>query len=147
MTAIENPSKHLNYLQQCLSSAKKPLGLFLGAGCPMAIPVPGDSSLPLIPDIAGISTSVRNELAKDNDCRPLLEKVEKHFKEDDHTNPTVEDMLTHIRALRAVAGKTEVRGFSAEMLDKLDERICALIHGVVDKRLPDPETPYHHIAY
>ena len=54
MTATENPSRHLNYLQQCLSNDKKPLGLFLGAGCPMAIRANGDCSSPLIPDVAGI---------------------------------------------------------------------------------------------
>jgi len=32
MTYFEEPTKHIGYLQQCLSSDKKPLGLFLGAG-------------------------------------------------------------------------------------------------------------------
>jgi hypothetical protein len=58
----------------------------------------------------------------------------------------VEDMLTHIRALRAVAGRDEVRGLSAENLDKLDDAICQIIHGVADKMLPTSETPYHHTA-
>jgi hypothetical protein len=55
-------------------------------------------------------------------------------------------MLTHIRALRVVAGKDEVRGLSAEQLDQLDDRICHLINGVADKMLPNAETPYHQIA-
>ena len=62
MTAIENPTRHLGYLQQCLSSGKKPLGLFFGAGCPMAIRPDGDGNPPLIPDIAGITAIVREEL-------------------------------------------------------------------------------------
>lgn len=146
MTTTENPNRHLGYLQQCLSSDKKPLGLFLGAGCPMAIRLDGDKKPPLIPDIAGITEIVRNELAKCEDCGPLLKTVEEHFQEDGHDSTTVEDMLTHIRALRTVAGKAEVRGLSAEKLDKLDEAICHLIHKIADKRLPNVETPFHRIA-
>lgn len=146
MATIENPESHLSYLQQCLSSNKRPLGLFFGAGCPVAIKVGADGGTPLIPDILGITQSVRDVLAMANDCRPLLKAVEGHFQEDGRDDPTVEDMLTHIRALRAVAGTAEVRGLSAEQLDKLDETICTLIYKVADKPLPDSETPYHRVA-
>lgn len=142
----ENPSRHLNYLQQCLSSDKKPISFFLGAGCPMAIGVGADGKSPLIPDIAGITKMVRDDLAKCKDCGPLLKIVEEHFKKDGRNDTTVEDMLTHIRALRAVAGKDEVRGLSAKQLDKLDDNICQFIHQVADKTLPNAETPYHRIA-
>ena len=146
MTKIEEPRRQLHYLQQCLSSNKKPLGLFLGAGCPMAIRVGADGKSPLIPDIAGLSEIVRDELAKCKDCGPLLKTVEDHFKTDGRSDTNVEDILTHIRALRAVAGKDEVRGLSADNLDQLDDKICQLIHHVADKTLPNAETPYHCIA-
>jgi hypothetical protein len=45
MTKIADPSRQLNYLQQCLSSDKEPLGLFLGAGCPMAVRVGVDGKV------------------------------------------------------------------------------------------------------
>lgn len=146
MTTIEDPTKHLSYIQQCLSSDKKPLGVFLGAGCPMAIRVGADGKEPLIPDIAGITEIVRDKLTKSEDCGPLINVVERHFKEDERDDTTVEEMLTHIRALRAVAGKVDVRGLSAKQLDKLDETICGLIHEVADRTLPNAETPYHRIA-
>ena len=146
MTMIEDPRRQLSYLQQCLSSDKKPLGLFLGAGCPMAIRLDGDEKRPLIPDVAGITLIVRDDLAKRPDCEPLLKIVEEHFAKDGRDTPTMEDMLTHIRALRAVAGKDEVRGLTAENLDKLDDAICQLINRVTDKMLPDSETPYHRTA-
>lgn len=142
----ENPNRCLGYLQQCLSSDKKPLGIFIGAGCPMAIKAGTGGTSPLIPDIAGITTLIRAELAKSKDCDPILKIVEEHFKKDGRDNTTVEDMLTHVRALRAVAGKDEVRGLSAEQLDQLDDRICQVIHQVADKTLPNAETPYHRIA-
>jgi hypothetical protein len=146
MAMIEDPRRQLSYLQQCLSSDKKPLGLFLGAGCPMAIWMDGGNKTPLIPDIAGITKIVRDKLAGQENCGPILGKVEAHFQEDGRDNVTVEDMLSHVRALRAVAGKATVRGLSAEELDKLDETICTLIHEVADKLLPNLETPYHRIA-
>jgi SIR2-like domain len=104
------------------------------------------SKTPLIPDIAGITKIVRDKLAAKEHYGLILGTVDAHFQEDGRDSVTVEDMLTHVRALRAVAGKAKVRGLSAEELDKLDETICALIHEVADKLLPNLETPYHRIA-
>lgn len=148
MPMIQDPSRQLSYLQQCLSSNKKPLGVFLGAGCPMSIRVGGaeGNRAPLIPDIAGLTRMVREKLIEDPAINPLLKTVEQHFEKDERANPTVEDMLTHIRALRAVAGKDTVRGLSADNLDKLDDTICECIHEIADKMLPSVETPYHHTA-
>lgn len=145
-TMVEDPHRQLSYLQQCLSSDKKPLGIFMGAGCPMAIHLDGDRQRPLIPDVAGITTIVRGELEKNPDCAPLLKAVEEHFARDERDIPTIEDMLTHIRALRAVVGKDNVRGLTAENLDNLDDAICQSIHRLADKRLPSFDTPYHHVA-
>ena len=146
MNYIQDPKRQVGYLQQCLSSDKKPLGLFLGAGCPLAVKVGADGKTPLIPDIAGITQVVRDELSKCKDCGPLIGIVESHFAKDGRKDTTVEDMLTHIRALRAVAGKDDVRGLSAEKLDKLDDTICQLIHRLADQSLPNTSTPYHRIA-
>ncbi|MBI5885284.1 MAG: SIR2 family protein [Deltaproteobacteria bacterium] len=145
MSYVQDPHKQIGYLQQCLSSDKKPLGLFMGAGCPMAIKPDGGNGLPLIPDIAGITKVVRNQLSTSEAHKTILETVEGHFKKDDRNDMNVEDMLSHIRALRAVAGKDKVRDLSAEELDKLDKEVCELILKLVDKVLPI-ETPYHRIA-
>lgn len=144
--STQDPSRQVNYLQQCLSTDKKPLGFFLGAGCPVAVTVGADVKSPLIPDIAGITKMVRDDLSNCKGCAPLLKIVEAHFVKDGRNDTTIEDILTHIRALRAVAGNDEVRGLSAKKLDKLDEEICQLIHKVVDKTLPHSATPYHRIA-
>lgn len=143
---IQDPNRQISYLQQCLSTDKKPLGIFLGAGCPMAIRVGAEGKTPLIPDVSGMTRIVRDGLTKCEICRPLLEIVEEHFEKDGLEEPNLENMLTHIRSLRIVAGKDEVRGLSAENLNKLDENICKLIHQVVDKNLPNFDTPYHSIA-
>ena len=146
MNHTQDPHRQVGYLQQCLSSDKKPLGLFLGAGCPMAIRPDGDDKPPLIPDIAGITQKVREGLTKCKECAPLLKIVEGHFKTDGHENTNVEDMLSHIRALHAVAGKDKVRDLCSTDLDKLDNKICGLIHELVDKSLPNSQTPFHYIA-
>jgi hypothetical protein len=146
MSHFHDPSKQVGYLQQCLSSDKKPLGLFLGAGCPVAIISEDGKKTSLIPDIAGITKVIRETLRKCKECSPLLKIVENHFKTDGRNDTNVEDILSHIRALRAVAGKDKVRELSAENLDKLDEKICNLIHELADKSLPNTQTPYHRIA-
>lgn len=146
MKVTEDPKRHLNYLQQCMSSNKKPLGLFLGAGCPMAIRLDEDGNPPLIPDIAGITKIARDALSQRDDLAPFLELIDQHFAQDGREDTTVEDMLTHIRALHAVAGRAAVRGLSAKQLDDLDKAICDLIHNVADKDLPSLATPYHSVA-
>jgi hypothetical protein len=146
MSDFHDPNKQVGYLQQCLSSDKKPLGLFLGAGCPVAIISEDGKKTPLIPDIAGITKVIRETLEKCKECSPLLKIVENHFKTDGRNDTNVEDMLSHIRALRAVVGKDKVRELSAENLDKLDEKICNIIHELADKSLPNTQTPYHRIA-
>jgi hypothetical protein len=146
MNYFEDPYKQIGYLQQCLSSDKKPLGIFLGAGCPMAIRPGGEGSPPLIPDIAGITMAVHERLSECKDWGPLLKIVEDHFQKDDRTDANVEDILSHIRTLRIVAGNDTVRGLSAANLDTLDETICQIIHDLADKALPDYETPYHRVA-
>jgi hypothetical protein len=112
----------------------------------MSIKVGDDKKSPLIPDIDGITKVVRASLAGSKDCGPLFKILEKHFEKDGRNNATVEDMLTHVRSLRAVAGKEEARGLSAVDLDKLDKEICEIIYKVSDKSLPDSGTPYHCIS-
>lgn len=146
MTSIENPDRQLSFLQQCLSSNKRPLGLFIGAGCPKSIIPDTEEDRPLIPDIAGMSAIVRDKLSRDEEFASLLSTVEEHFRNDGRDVGNVEEMLTHIRALRVVAGKAEVRGLSSEHLDKLDNAICDLIYEVVDKQLPNLTTAYHSLA-
>jgi len=146
MKHVHNPFKQIGYLQQCLSSDKKPLGLFLGAGCPMAIKTDAEKIVPLIPDITGMTEVVRTSLFKDPKCAPHLTIINQHFSKDGRENVNVEDMLSHIRALRVVAGKEGARGLKEVDLDKLDSKICQTIQELADKVLPKTGTPYHHVA-
>lgn len=139
-------TRQVNNLQQCLSNDKKPLGLFIGAGCPMAIRTAPDNK-PLIPDIAGITNHIRKELQTCPECGPSWQTVEQHLEADGLTQPTVEHLLTHIRALRAVAGNGDARGLSKHQLDELDRRLCNRIQQIVSNSLPSMTTPYHDVAH
>jgi len=112
----------------------------------MAIKVGSDKGQPLIPDIDGITKAVHDALANCEECSPLLKILDDNFSKDGRSDVNVEQMLSHIRALRAVAGNDLVRGLSAADLDKLDEKVCETIHELADKTLPSTETPYHRVA-
>ena len=142
--AREDPTPQVSFLQQCLSGDKKPIGLFLGAGCPMS--VKDENNDPLIPDIAGITDCVYQHLKECKKYRAILETAENHLKKDGNCNPSVEDLLSHVRSLRAVAGSDRVRDLTAHELDTIDHEICSLIHQTVDKELPSDQTPYHRVA-
>jgi hypothetical protein len=140
------PSLQLNYLYQCLSQNKRPIGFFLSAGCPVSIKIEvKEKSSPLIPDIAGLTEIVCTQLA----ASPLKEKfkiIQSHLKEDGNTKPNIEEILTHIRSLQQVAGNKEIRGIKSVDLAALDTKICAAIVDIVRKDLPESNTPYHQLS-
>lgn len=147
MNFYHEPFQQISLLQQCLSQDKKPLGLFLGAGCPLSIKIEkGGKILPLIPDIAGITEIVKEKLSKSKDKSEQYKKLNDHFVKDGNKSPNVEEMLSHIRSLRTVVGKGTVRGLAAKELDMLDFEICRIIHELADKSLPSSKTPYHQLA-
>ena len=150
MTASpEDPTAHVELLHQCLAGDKKPIGFLLGAGCPVVIRVPnaaGDSDEPLIPDVATLTKKVRECIESSSELSAPFACVEKHLRDDQSGKATVEDMLTHIRSLAAVAGQGEVRGLTAQQLSLLDKCICDVVHDLVDQELPARDTPYHSVA-
>jgi SIR2-like domain len=141
-----DPSSHANYLRQCLSHDKRPLGLLLGAGCPMAVRVRragGDE--PLIPDIAGITKLVATKFVS-SPAKPFYDLVHSHFKTDGLPPPNVEQLLSHVRSLRQVSGKESVRGLTSKELDEVDSEICKILGEACTVNLPDTITPYHLLA-
>lgn len=145
----EDPSVHIDFLYQCLAGDKKPIGLLLGAGCPVAIRVctaDRKDQEPLVPAVAQLTRMVADRLRDSDAQKASFELIVQHLGQDQNATTTVEDMLTHIRSLAAVAGNDEVRGLTADQLSSLDDYICDVIHEVVDRRLPARDTPYHSFA-
>lgn len=135
--------RQIGYIQQALSQNRKPLGIFLGAGCPLAIRIGSD---PLIPDVAGLTKIVTDKL-KGNGSQSFCDKLISQMKEEDGlANPNIEDILSQVRGLKQVAGKGKVRDFVKQNLEDLDNEICKQISGVVNKELPNKDSPYHNLA-
>jgi hypothetical protein len=146
MKQYHDPIRQLNYLQQSLSQANNPIGLFLSAGCPLAVKnQENKKNEPLIPDIAGLTKAIHNELCNSK-YKSLFEKIIEHFETDEHPEPNIEDILSHIRALYQVAGKGKVRGLTADELISLDDEISRKVVEIVKKSLPNKDTPYHKAA-
>ena len=150
MTAnTADPTTQVNLLQQCLAGNKKPIGFLLGAGCPVAIRVRDTTEgpdRPLIPDVATLTQKVRECIESSSELSAPFACIEEHLRQDQSGQATVEDMLTHIRSLAAVAGQEEVRGLTAQQLSLLDNGICGVIHDLVGQELPTRDTPYHSVA-
>ena len=145
----DDPTDHVALLHQCLAGDKKPIGFFLGAGCPLAVRIAdgsGAARIPLIPDVNHLTDKVRRSIGCSSELRSPFKSVEEQLILDQDHRANIEDILTHIRTLAAVAGHGDVRGLTGSQLALLDEFICQVIHDVVDKELPDRETPYHNVS-
>ena len=139
-----DPIKQVNYIQQVLCQAKKPLGFFLSAGCTLA--VKNKDNTPIIPDIEGLTKVVIDQLNKKEEDKKNLDIILKHFKTDGKESVNIEDILSHIRALRQVAGKEKVRDLKFEELDQLDTKICNVIVEIMKKEFSHGDTPYHKLS-
>lgn len=150
MSVKHDAYRQIGYIQQALSQNKKPIGIFLGAGCPLSIQIQqedGKSTLPLIPDVAGLTEIIAERLKGKEGSSSDFEKLVLQLKEDQpEKSPNIEDILSHLRSLRQIAGNGTVREFVATQLDNLDEHICQIISSEVNKELPSKESPYHNLA-
>ena len=145
--------RQVGYIQQTLSQDKKPIGVFIAAGCPLSVRV-NERDVdgkkvddPLIPDVAGLTALIAKELASSDKKKPSnYDKLLTQMEADGIKDSNIEIILSQIRALRQVAGKGTVKEFTEKDLIDLDELICKTISAQVDKLLPNLETPYHGLA-
>ncbi len=139
---VHDAARYAKGLRLSLAQDKAPLGLLLAAGCAVAVR-PGGT--PLIPDIAAMTTALTTELSAGDD-RASFDKLVACLAEDGVAHPNVENWLSHVRALRLVAGGGAVRGLAGVELDALETAITEGIVALADKELPDAETPFHGVA-
>jgi len=94
-----------SYLRQSLQNDKKPLGMLIGAGAPMAIRVNIDGDdCPLIPDIAGMTKTICVKL-KSGPLSSYFDLVYSHLIEDGIKDLNIEQILSYIRSLLQVGGE------------------------------------------
>lgn len=152
--SYHDPIRQSKYLRQTLSQDKKPVGFFLSAGCPLAVSMP-DDTCPLIPDVAGLTKHIKEEIDKENNVskgeeRNSAETYSELINEVIKTGkkaPNIEDILSFLRGMIQISkGATDIRGFSESELERLEKLICEKIAQKLDVKLPDNKTPYHKLA-
>ena len=98
-----------------------------------------EAGKPLIPDVDALTSQIREHAAA-TEFKDAFELAETQTGSD--TN--VEQLLTHVRALRAVAGGDEIRGFTTEQLEGLEKLICEYIFRASEKKLPSVGSTLDH---
>ncbi|SCU87816.1 conserved hypothetical protein [Cupriavidus necator] len=141
MQTSHDPLRHLRYLRQSLSQDNEAIGFFISAGCPLSVPMPKDQ-YPLIPDVLHLTKFINQQLTEHEKYQLLLGELAKAKKNTEN----IEDILSFIRSLAAVAKGGNVRGLSEEDLISLESVICKEIVKKIDVRLPSEETPYHRLC-
>lgn len=134
-------SQQVQYLTAALQQDRRPLGLLIGAGAPMAVRVGGE---PIIQDIAGLTKSVSDGL--EGEAAEVLKVATQHLVDGGIPEPNLENLLDYLRTLAAVPGNEPIRGSTMAQLKSADRAICAHVRQVLDVSLPDSHTPYNAVA-
>lgn len=148
MNTNHDPVRQINYLRQTLSQNKKPLGFFISAGCPLSI-ISTSSNLPLIPDVAGLTQYISEELkSKEEGVTNKYDKLITELGKSGNKCPNIEDILSFVRGLKQVSvGASEIRGLSENDLIELEKEICIKVAEKTNVCLPSRNTPYHQLAH
>jgi hypothetical protein len=140
------PYRQSKNLLDALSSSRTKVAFLLGAGCPASIPNPnGDGTQPLIPAIGGLTEVVKKKLGESDDHRDSFNIIMERFSGEE-SEPTIEVILSHIRALQEVVRDGDIHGLNKTSLAELDKKICEITTDVVGASLPESNTPYHQLA-
>ncbi|HVW73163.1 MAG TPA: SIR2 family protein [Rhizomicrobium sp.] len=141
-----DPLRAATLLREVLANDRARVGFFLGAGCPVSIRIESAAggNKPLIPDIAGLSSTTRDALKNQHPLHSA--KLETYLNNQKLTDANVEIVLSKIRALIEIVGNGVVHDFSLEELELLEKAICNSIATVVNVDLPDGKNGYRDIA-
>ncbi len=101
---------------------------------------------PLIPAIRELTADIKKKLGESEKHKDSFNIILKRFADGEPTEPTIEDILSHIRALQDVVRDGDIHGLNKTLLAGLDEKICEITTDVVGARLPESNTPYHQLA-
>lgn len=144
MSDFHDPVRQATSLSEVFAQDKRPLGLFLTAGCPFSIKRAEPPHKPLIPDIAGLTAIVAAKLPAD--IRAKFDLASKSLEEDGRAHPNIEDILTYVRSLRQIVGTGSVREFNVAELDALNGAISEQIVKIVNVELPEDPNSFDQVA-
>lgn len=134
IVSIHNPDQYMASLRQIIAQGRKKIGLLVGAGAPAGICAPG-SDTPLIPAVAGLTETVLEALKSKHGG--ALEGIRGELE-----SPNIETILSRVRSLSSVLGKTKVHGLDGSEYKQLSEAICSQIGEIVNKPLFEGPSPY-----
>lgn len=125
-------------LRTIIAQGRKRVGLLVGAGAPAGI-ANADGTRPLIPAVAGLTELVLKEI--EPTYGPQIKGLQADLVKHD-----IETLLSRIRSLSSVIGKTKVHGLDGEGYRQMAEAICAQIGEIVQVRLPSGPTAYGELV-
>lgn len=117
--------------------------------------MPKPEEWPLIPDVAGLTAYVKEEIAKEtikkeDEARSMATAYSELLKEIEKTGKdkfNIEDVLSFLRGMLQISqGAAEIRGFAENELKKLEMIVCQKIAEKLNVGLPDNNTPYHKLS-
>ena len=124
-------------LRTIIAGGRKRIGLLIGAGAPAGM-AKEDGKYPLIPAVAGLTETVLKTLEPTYGTQIASLKAEL-AKQD------IETILSRVRTLSKVIGKTKVHDLDGEGFEKFGQAICDQIGKIVDVRLPEKHSAYTDI--
>ena len=131
---VHNPDQYMASLRTIIAQGRKKIGLLVGAGAPAGMPR-ADGTYPLIPAVVGLTLQVLTALNPKYGTQIAGLKAE--LPKDD-----IETILSRVRALSKVIGKSKVHDMDGLGFEKFGQDICTEIGKIVDARLPRPESAY-----
>lgn len=132
--SVHNPDQYMASLRQILAQSRKRIGLLIGAGAPAGLLGPSGKT-PLIPAVAAMTRQVLDALESDHG--PALTSIARDLKD-----PNIETILSRVRSLASVIGKTPVHNLDGDGHAKLSEAICTEIGKIVNQKLPTGSSAY-----
>lgn len=151
---IHDAAQQSAILRSVLEDDKQRIGCFLGAGCPLGIyDEAGTKSIVLIPAVDELTKRVARDLEVVDSATGSTSQFKKQWdllvnecKSDPKEAPTVEDILSEIRALTNRKGASKVLGMDKIALVALDSRICISIASQMQRTLPTYRCSYNRFA-
>jgi hypothetical protein len=136
--SVHNPDQYMAALRTIIAQGRKRIGLLIGAGAPAGM-AKSDGTRPLVPAVAGLTEAV---------LKVLEPKYGSQFNalKSELTAHDIESMLSRVRSLSKVIGKSAVHGLDGAGYDELGKAICTEIGRIVDVRLPKGPSAYAEIV-
>lgn len=125
-------------LRTMIAQGRKRIGLLVGAGAGAGT-ARDDGRYPLIPAVEGLTKRVLATLEPkySSQIASLKDELDKH---------DIESILSRIRSLSKVIGKSKIHGLDGHGFKVFSEDICAEIGKIVNVRLPVKGSAYNDLV-